>query len=234
MVTTGSSAGFLLAFLSAFSPGDRIGTSKSRLPRPYRNMLVRTILAAGSSRRVRSRDTASPWRLLIRWTAQRTLIASPNNPTGAMLLPQEMTRSHYGARSVPFAWYRTKSNGLVFDKECMRQAWASRRAIVVNSFSKYFCMTGWRIGWLIVPEELLGQSNVSPRISTSPPAISQHAALAALDRPGEAERQVTIYRTNRDTLLRGLPRTLFSSFAPAGRCSSMARSPRACPTARAL
>jgi aspartate/methionine/tyrosine aminotransferase len=107
-------------------------------------------------------------------------------------------------------------HGLVFDKECVTARQFSKRAIVVNSFSKYFCMTGWRIGWLIVPDELLRSVEcLAQNFHISPPAISQHAALAALDAPGDAERQVAIYRANRDILLRELPRALFSSFAPA-------------------
>ena len=217
VVTTGSSAGFLLAFLSAFSPGDRIGVPNPGYP-AYRNMLSAlslqpVLIPAGAQQGYRitleALDAAGPLRGL--------LIASPNNPTGAMLLPQEI--------DALALWCEVRSvrlvsdeiyHGLVFDKECMTASRASRRAIVVNSFSKYFCMTGWRIGWLIVPEELLRSVEcVAQNSHISPPAISQHAALAALDAPGEAERQVTIYRTNRDTLLRGLPRALFSSFAPA-------------------
>jgi aspartate/methionine/tyrosine aminotransferase len=217
VVTTGSSAGFLLAFLSAFSPGDRIGVPNPGYP-AYRNMLSAlslqpVLIPAGAEQAYRvtpeALDAAGPLKGL--------LIASPNNPTGAMLSPAEL--------GVLAQWSEARSvrlisdeiyHGLAFEKECMTARRFSKRPIVVNSFSKYFCMTGWRIGWLIVPDELLRSVEcLAQNFHISPPAISQHAALAALDAARDAERQVAIYRANRDTLLRGLPRALFSSFAPA-------------------
>lgn len=156
VVTTGSSAGFLLAFLSAFSPGDQIGVPNPGYP-AYRNMLsalslqpVLTPAGAQQAYRVtpEALDAAGPLKGL--------LIASPNNPTGAMLPPAEL--------GVLAQWSEARSvhlisdeiyHGLAFEKECMTARRFSKRPIVVNSFSKYFCMTGWRIGWLIVPDELL-------------------------------------------------------------------------------
>lgn len=218
VVTTGSSAGFLLTFLSAFSPGDRIGVPNPGYP-AYRNMLCAlslqpVLIPAGARQGYRitpeALDAAGPLRGL--------LIASPNNPTGAMLSPADLgalaqwSEAH-SVRLISDEIY----HGLVFDKECVTARQFSKRAIVVNSFSKYFCMTGWRIGWLIVPAELLRPVEcLAQNFHISPPAISQHAALAALNSPGDAERQVATYRKNRDILLQGLlPGRLFSAFAPA-------------------
>jgi len=218
VVTTGSSAAFLLAFLSAFSPGDRIGVPNPGYP-AYRNMLAAlalepVLIPAGTGQGYRlTRESLSECGPL-----KGLLIASPNNPTGTTLASADIRNlarwcEARGIRLISDEIY----HGLEFERDCRTAREFSTRGIVINSFSKYFCMTGWRIGWLIAPDELLRPIEcLAQNFHISPPAISQQAALAALSGAArdDLQRQVAICRMNRDLLRDGLPRALFSAFAP--------------------
>jgi aspartate/methionine/tyrosine aminotransferase len=107
-------------------------------------------------------------------------------------------------------------HGIVYEGDTVSAVEVSDTAIVVNSFSKYFSMTGWRVGWLVVPPELVRPiERLSQNFFISVPTLSQHAALAAFDCRDELDAHVRRYRTNRDLLVAGLPAAGFERFAPA-------------------
>jgi aspartate/methionine/tyrosine aminotransferase len=222
VVTTGSSGGFLLAFLSAFDAGDRVAMARPGYP-CYRNILTAlgcdvVELPCGPETRYQPtvamlEELDDPVRGLV--------VASPANPTGTVLEPGELAA---------LAAY-CESNGiqLVSDEiyhgisyagaPATSSAWStSREAIVVNSFSKYFSMTGWRLGWLLVPPRLLRPADrLAGNFTVCPPALAQRAALGAFDPTSyaESDSHVARYAVNRGLLLDGLPRIGLTRLAPA-------------------
>jgi aspartate/methionine/tyrosine aminotransferase len=217
VVTTGSSGGFLLAFLSAFDAGDRIGLANPSYP-AYRNILAALGLEAVSL--PASRETnfqPSPALLRDAGRLDGLLIASPANPTGAMFAPGALGAllGHCrtaGIRVISDEIYhgitygRAAESALAFDPD----------AIVINSFSKYFSMTGWRIGWMVLPEDLLRPvERLAQNLFISPPALAQHAAVAALGCRAECDAKVESYRRNRALMLATLPKVGFDIAAPA-------------------
>ncbi|MGE5203814.1 MAG: pyridoxal phosphate-dependent aminotransferase [Acidobacteriota bacterium] len=218
VVTTGSSGAFLLAFLAAFDAGDRVGLATPAYP-AYRNILraldlVPVELEAGSEERYQVtvdmvRRAPTPLDGLI--------VASPANPTGTMLHAHEIETL---ARHCETAGIRLVSDeiyhGITYGPREATALATGNSAIVINSFSKYFSMTGWRLGWMVVPMNLLRAVEcLTQNFFISPPALSQHAALAAFECGEELDRNVARYRENRDLLLAELPKAGFDRFAPA-------------------
>ncbi|MFC0115473.1 pyridoxal phosphate-dependent aminotransferase [Kibdelosporangium aridum] len=214
VVTTGSSGGFLLSFLSAFDAGDRVALARPGYP-AYRNILK----ALGCE--VVEIDTFQPTVELLDdlGPLKGVVIASPANPTGTIVAGPELAAiagwcAERGVQLISDEIYHGIDYGLK-----PASAWQySREAVVVNSFSKYFAMTGWRLGWLLVPQRLhraveclIGNFNICA------PAIGQHAAVAAFTDESyqELDGHVRKYRTNRDTLLDGLKRLKIDRLAPA-------------------
>jgi len=218
VVTTGSSGAFLLSFLAAFDAGDRVGLASPAYP-AYRNILkaldlVPVELEATVAERYQATVELvrrSPVRL------DGLIVASPANPTGTMLRAEDLAAiarhcESSGIRLVSDEIYHGISYG---PGEATALA-TSQSAIVVNSFSKYFSMTGWRLGWMVVPPGLLRAVEcLAQNFFISPPALSQHAALAAFDCREELDRNVARYRENRDLLLAELPNAGFDRLAPA-------------------
>jgi aspartate/methionine/tyrosine aminotransferase len=216
VVTTGSSAGFVLAFLAAFDAGERVGLAAPSYP-AYRNILaaldlVPVELPAGPAEHYQATlDLVRGARL------DGLIIASPANPTGSMIAPPQLAAL---ARHCDEAGIRLISDeiyhGLVYDEVAATAAAASDSAIIVNSFSKYYSMTGWRIGWMVVPTAMLRAIEcLAQNIFISPPALPQYAALAAFDSRDELEANRRRYAENRELLLAELPHAGFERFAPA-------------------
>ena len=218
VVTTGSSGAFLLAFLAAFDEGDRVAMASPAYP-AYRNILaalglVPVEISAGPAERYQvSVD-------LVRRHAgdiDGVIVASPANPTGTMLAPDELAGlARYcrdmGLRLVSDEIY----HGIVYGKTAATALATSDDAIVVNSFSKYFSMTGWRLGWMVVPPDMLRAVEcLAQNLFISPPALAQHAAIAAFDCEDELDANVARYAENRALLLAELPRAGIDNFAPA-------------------
>jgi len=218
VVTTGSSGAFLLAFLAAFEPGDRVAMVAPAYP-AYRNILaaldlVPLELPAGPEQRYQmtlarlAAETPPPDGLIV---------ASPANPTGTMVPPQELAGiAQYcrdrGIRFVSDEIY----HGITYGMPAATALASSDEAIVVNSFSKYFSMTGWRLGWMVVPSDMLRAVEcLAQNFYISPPALSQHAAIAAFDCGEELDANVARYALNRALLLDELPKAGFARFAPA-------------------
>jgi aspartate/methionine/tyrosine aminotransferase len=218
VVTTGSSGGFVLAFLSAFEAGDRVALAAPGYP-AYRNILsalgieVVDLLTGPESR---FQPTAA---LLEAQDLQvdGLIVASPSNPTGTMLSADELRDlaaccARRGIRLISDEIY----HGITFGLPAASALASSDDAIVINSFSKYFSMTGWRIGWMVVPEALLRAIEcLAQNLFISPPSLSQHAAVAAFDCRAELDANVARYARNREVLLHELPKAGFERLAPA-------------------
>ena len=218
VVTTGSSAGFILAFLAAFDPGDRVALAAPAYP-AYRNILlaldlVPVELPAGPDTRFQATLD------LLRSHKDGVdglILASPANPTGSMLAGEELAAvarhcEEQGIRLISDEIY----HGISYGKVAATAAATSAEAIIVNSFSKYYSMTGWRIGWMVVPEAMLRTIEcLAQNLYISAPTLSQYAALAAFSCGDELDRNVARYAANRAVLLEELPKAGFTSFAPA-------------------
>ncbi|MDT4921042.1 MAG: hypothetical protein QOI15_1944 [Pseudonocardiales bacterium] len=217
-VTTGSSGGFLYAFLAAFDAGDTVAMARPGYP-AYRNMLAALgcrVLELPCGPDTRFQPTVAQLEALDEPPAG-LILASPANPTGTMVAPDEMRDlldwcTAHGTRLVSDEIYHGISYGV--PTTC---AWSlGRDSIVVNSFSKYFSMTGWRIGWLLVPDELTDAvDRLAGNFTICAPALSQLAAVAAFDAYAELDANVERYATNRAMLLDRLPAIGLDKLAPA-------------------
>jgi aspartate/methionine/tyrosine aminotransferase len=217
-VTTGSSGGFLYAFLAAFEAGDTVVMARPGYP-AYRNLLGALgcrVVELACGRDTRFQPTVAQLDALPEPPAG-LVVASPANPTGTMLGADELAAlarwcEAHGTRLISDEIY----HGITF-AEPGDTAWRiSRNAVVVNSFSKYFCMTGWRIGWLLVPDELIDAvDRIAGNASICPPALSQFAATAAFDAYDELDANVARYRANRELMLSRLPEIGLDRLAPA-------------------
>lgn len=221
VVTTGSSGAFLLAFLAAFDAGDRVALADPGYP-AYRNILMALDLEpAGLAALPATKFQPTPELLDAAFQSGAQppaglIVASPANPTGSMLAPDDLRRL--------VAWCRARGvrlvsdeiyHGIVFGPPAATALQFGDEAIVINSFSKYYSMTGWRLGWMIVPPDLARAVEVlSQNLFISPPTLPQLAALAAFDAREELDANVARYRRNRDILLAELPRAGFRNFAP--------------------
>lgn len=217
IVTAGSSAGFVMSFLAAFDPGDYVAIAEPGYP-AYRNILKAldlepVSLAVGEDTRYQ------PDRPLLNNVAGNLaglLVASPANPTGTML-PTTTFRDMIEWCREQGVWFISDEiyHGITYEHRADTALAFSDDAIVINSFSKYYSMTGWRLGWMIVPEVLVRpMERLAQNLFISPPTLSQHAAIAALDAGDELDGHVRRYRDNRDILLNELPKAGFSKFAP--------------------
>lgn len=222
VVTTGSTGGFLLSFLASFDVGDRVAVSSPGYP-CYRNILSALgceVVEVPCGPDTRFQPTVEMLAEISPPIAG-VVIASPANPTGTVLPPEDLAAiaswcERSGVQLVSDEIY----HGLVYPGAPQTScAWeTSREAIVVNSFSKYFAMTGWRLGWLLVPARLLrAVDRLTGNFSICPPTLPQLAAVAAFDPASivAADALVDQYAVNRDLLLRGLPEIGLPRLAPA-------------------
>ena len=219
VVTTGSSAGFILAFLSLFEPGDRVALANPGYP-PYRHIL--SVLGCEPVLIEASAETR--WALsaksLIAAHRERPLagvvVASPANPTGTMMDANTLSRliavaEAEGIRVISDEIY----HGLDYAFAAETAANLSERVVVIHSFSKYFCMTGWRIGWMVVPESLVRAiERLQSNLAISVPTLAQIAGEAAFDGRDEMEAVKRCYEKNRLILMQGLPTIGLDKFLP--------------------
>jgi aspartate/methionine/tyrosine aminotransferase len=219
VVTTGSSGGFILAFLALFEPGDRVALANPGYP-PYRHILS----ALGCEPVLIETSAATRWALtgkaLIAAHREKPLkgvvIASPGNPTGTMMDADHLAQliavaEAEGIRVISDEIY----HGLDYAFAAETAANISERAVVINSFSKYFCMTGWRVGWMMVPPSMLrAVERLQQNLAISVPALSQIAAEAAFDGRAEMEEVKHGYEENRRILTAGLPKIGLDKFLP--------------------
>lgn len=219
VVTTGSSGGFLLAFLAAFEQGTRLALAEPGYP-AYRNIL-KVLGIEPVFLEVKSETRFQPTAELVEEAARAgalhgLLIASPSNPTGTMIPEDELARLAQLCLSRGL-WFISDEiyHGITYDQPADTVLNHSPDAIVVNSFSKYFSMTGWRIGWMVVPERLVRVvERLAQNLFISAPTLSQRAALAAFDATEELDGNVAAYARNRALLLAELPKAGFHDLAP--------------------
>ena len=219
VVTTGSSAGFILAFLAAFEAGDRVAMALPGYP-PYRHILS----ALGCEPVWIETNAQTRWSItsesLLAVHRARPLkgviVGSPANPTGTMMTAQALTELIRCAEDSGIAFISDEIyHGLDYAFAAESAAGLSDDAIVINSFSKYFCMTGWRIGWMVVPPSLVrAVERLQQNLAISVPTLSQIAAEAAFDARTELNDVKHGYEENRRILVEGLPRTGLDSFLP--------------------
>ncbi len=219
VVTTGSSAGFMLAFLAAFEPGDRVAVALPGYP-PYRHILT----ALGCEPVFVETSAATRWSItsesLLAQHRVRPLkgvvVGSPANPTGTMITAAALAELIRSAEDAGIAVISDEIyHGLDYAFAAESAAKLSSDAIIINSFSKYFCMTGWRIGWMVAPPSLLRAiERLQQNLAISVPTLSQIAAEAAFDGRAELEQIKHGYEDNRRILLEGLPRAGLDSFLP--------------------
>jgi aspartate/methionine/tyrosine aminotransferase len=220
VVTTGSSAGFILAFLALFEPGDRVVVAEPGYP-PYRHILT----ALGCEPVPVPISAATRWALTVEavMAAHRqkplagVLAASPANPTGTMLDAAHLTALVRACEAAGIKFISDEIyHGLDYAFAAETAAKLSDEAVVINSFSKYFCMTGWRVGWMVVPDALLrAVERLQQNLAISVPTLSQVAAEAAFEGRGEMEAVKRGYVENRKILIEGLPKAGLDRFLPA-------------------
>jgi aspartate/methionine/tyrosine aminotransferase len=211
VVTTGSSAGFILAFLALFEPGDRVAVALPGYP-PYRHILS----ALGCEPVAIETTQATRWAItpeMLTAAHRKTplkgvLVASPANPTGTMMPAEALRELVAAAESEGIRFISDEIyHGLDYAFPAETAARLSENCVIINSFSKYFCMTGWRIGWMVAPEPLVRPlDRLQGNLAVSVPTLSQIAAEAAFDGRAEMEAVKYGYEENRRILLEGLPK----------------------------
>lgn len=217
VVTTGSSAAFVLAFLALFDTGAHVGLTSPGYP-CYRQILK----ALGCKASLLEIGPETGWMpetaaLDRQGHLDGLLLASPANPTGTLLTPQRLGEIALACKARGIAFISDEIyHGLTYGQTASTALQFSDDAFVINSFSKYFSMTGWRIGWIIVPDRFVRVvERLVQNLYIAAPAISQVAALGAFDGMDELERNRQVYAANRTLLLNALPEAGFTSFAPA-------------------
>ncbi len=218
VITTGSSGAFVVSFLSVFDAGDRVALADPGYP-AYRNILKSlNIEVIGIPVGPEDNFQPTPQALKkIDGELDGLIIASPSNPTGTMIGAAEMAAlvdycKERDIRLISDEIY----HGVTYEQPACSALAFSDEAIIINSFSKYFSMTGWRLGWMVVPESLLRSVEcLSQNLFISPPTLSQLAAIAAFDCVEELDGLVANYRRNRDLLLELLPQAGFDKLSKA-------------------
>jgi aspartate/methionine/tyrosine aminotransferase len=224
-VTTGSSGGFMLAFLAAFDVGARVALARPGYP-AYKNILAALgceVVELACGPETRYQPTVEQLRQVEEFEGplDGLVVASPANPTGTMIRAEELAAladwcSGRGVRLISDEIY----HGITYGGPAASTAaqYLDRGAVVVNSFSKYWAMTGWRLGWMLLPDDLVAAVDaLAGNVALCPPALAQHAGVAALSPEGYAAAQANVdrYAECRDHLLGRLPELGWSRVAPA-------------------
>lgn len=213
IVTTGSSAAFTLAFTALFDAGDRVAVTEPGYP-SYRQILrALSLEPVGIPTRPENRFQPVADEIP---QAEGLIIASPGNPSGTMLDKEALASIAASCEAKGMALISDEIyHGLAYEGRCVSALEVTDQVITINSFSKYFSMTGWRIGWMTVPEDMIRTvERLAQNFFICPPHVSQIAALAALDAIDEAEANRTVYAANRALMLERLPQIGFDRIAP--------------------
>ncbi|RAZ83597.1 pyridoxal phosphate-dependent aminotransferase [Cereibacter johrii] len=216
VVTAGSSSAFLLAFTALFEAGERVALGEPGYP-SYRQILrALSLEPVGIPTEAGNRLQPVPADLERVEDLAGLIVASPGNPSGTMLSAEALAAliAHAQARDMAFISDEIY-HGLDYGTRAVSALEISDDVYVINSFSKYFSMTGWRLGWLVVPEDHVRRiERLAQNMFICPPHASQIAALAALDCTQELEANRAVYAENRRLMLEGLPKAGFTRFAP--------------------
>jgi aspartate/methionine/tyrosine aminotransferase len=217
IVTVGASGAFVLSFLALFDPGDRVVVPEPAFP-AYKNILQALgieVVRIGLGPDTRFKPTVAMLEA-VPPPVHGLIVASPANPTGTMLDRSELAAIAAFCRARHIRLIADEIyHGITYEEPARTVLELDPDAVVINGFSKYFCMTGWRLGWLIVPPDLVRPVELlAQNLFISPPALAQEAALAAFACRDEFDRRVETYRRSRAALLERLPRGGLDRFAP--------------------
>lgn len=214
IVTPGSSGAFLLAFSALFDAGDKVAMGIPGYP-SYRQIL-RAMSLQPVSIPTRVQDRYQPRPADLPDDCQGLILASPGNPSGTVLRRDELAAFSDAAQARGMALISDEIyHGLSYGDRCHSALEVTDEVFVINSFSKYFSMTGWRVGWMVVPDSHIRTvERLAQNMFICPPHASQVAALAALDCTAEADTNLAVYAENRRLMLEGLPRAGFDRIAP--------------------
>src|SRR6056297_2364732 len=215
VITPGSSGGFILAFTALFDAGDRVGIGAPGYP-SYRQILrALDLVAVDIETAAENRLQPVPGDLSGR-DLNGLLVASPANPTGTMLDRAALGALVEASRAAGVQFISDEIyHGIEYEAKAVSALEITDDCDVINSFSKYFSMTGWRVGWMVVPEDHVRTiERLAQNLFICPPHASQVAALAAMECDAELEANMAVYRRNRALMLDGLPRAGFDRIAP--------------------
>lgn len=214
VVTAGASGAFLLAFTALFDAGDRVALGAPGYP-SYRQILSALSLTPVDIE-TRMLDRYQPVPDTLPDNIQGLIVASPANPSGTMLDKPSLSALVDAARAKGAAFVSDEIyHGLEYDRPAVSVLEITDDAYVVNSFSKYYSMTGWRVGWMVVPQDHVRTiERLAQNMFICPPHASQIAALAALECDDELQANVDVYRANRQVMLDGLAAAGFDRIAP--------------------
>ena len=215
VITPGSSGAFILSFTSLFDAGARVGIGAPGYP-SYRQILRALDLVPvdiETQPENRLQPVASE---LVGQDLAGLLVASPANPTGTMLDHAALSSLIHATQDVGGAFISDEIyHGIEYEAKAVSALEITDDCYVINSFSKYFSMTGWRVGWMVVPEDHIRQvERLAQNMFICSPHASQLAALAAMDANDELQENLTVYRKNRALMMAGLPKAGFTKFAP--------------------
>ena len=215
VITPGSSGAFILSFTSLFDAGARVGIGAPGYP-SYRQILRALDLVPvdiETQPENRLQPVASE---LVGQDLAGLLVASPANPTGTMLDHAALSSLIHATQDVGGAFISDEIyHGIEYEAKAVSALEIMDDCYVINSFSKYFSMTGWRVGWMVVPEDHIRQvERLAQNMFICSPHASQLAALAAMDANDELQENLTVYRKNRALMMAGLPKAGFTKFAP--------------------
>ena len=214
VVTSGSSAAFILAFTALFDTGDRVALGDPGYP-SYRQILrAQDLQPVAIATLAENRFQPTPAELSD--DLRGLIVASPANPTGTMLSRDDLAGLIKACQGRDIALISDEIyHGIQYERTAVSALEFSDDVYVINSFSKYFSMTGWRVGWMVVPQAHVRTiERLAQNLFICPPHASQIAALAALDCDDELQSKLDVYRQNRALMQDGLPGAGFTSFAP--------------------
>lgn len=215
VITPGSSGGFILAFTALFDAGERVALGAPGYP-SYRQILKALDLVPVEVQTSAENRLQPVPEDLAGVDYQGLLVASPANPTGTMLDKSALSDLIGAAQARGAAFLSDEIyHGIEYEKRAVTALEISDDVVVINSFSKYFSMTGWRVGWLVVPEDMVRQvERLAQNLFICPPHAAQVAALGALEAHEELDANLKVYARNRALMLDGLPKAGFDRIAP--------------------
>ena len=215
VITSGSSGAFILSFISLFDVAARVGIGAPGYP-SYRQILKSLGMLPVDIKTSLENKFQPTKNDILSNSLDGLLVASPSNPSGTMLDQNELaelieTSNSVGANFISDEIY----HGIQYDKKAVSALEITDQCYVINSFSKFFSMTGWRVGWMVVPEDHIRLvERLAQNLFICPPHISQVAALEALSCENELSQYIEIYRKNRQIIMHELPQIGFQNFAP--------------------
>ncbi len=215
VVTTGSSGAFILSFASLFDAGARVGIGSPGYP-SYRQILKsQSLVPVDIETKIENKFQPTSQDIKNN-NLDGLLVASPANPTGSMLDKSSFEELINISLENNVSFISDEIyHGIQYEFNATSALEISNNCYVINSFSKYFSMTGWRIGWMVVPKEHVRQvERLAQNLFICPPHVSQVTALSALDAKEELTSNFNVYKKNREILLRELPEAGFKTFSP--------------------